>query len=321
MKRFDPRDATELGLGMRGTLGGDAFELVGRTHVVSRGGARWNEWRAVLASGREGWLAEAAGRFYFFFEAPLVEVAAAPPGASVSARWVVVERDHARRVLSYGDAPPCNEEEEYRYVDLSGPEGRVATVDYGGDIARTFTGKCVTLDEIGLTAAREPVYPAVSAGARPKSEMAVGGTVLVQNTSYKLIATLVRSEPDDDARFVWEEHLLYRKGAGLVWLVELPDERRLADPVEPGAVDVRDGSARYDGRKWKKVHSALARTDGALGAMPWLPRVGEESRSIDYARKDRTLSVEHGEREVACAVSSPLDEAEVVYAPPKPARK
>ncbi len=325
MSKPDPKNATELALGMKGTLRGDAFELVGRAHVASRGGGHWNEWRAVFADGHEGWLAEAAARFYFMFEAPLLDVDTPPPGALASARWVVGERDHAKRVATYGDVAPLTPGDaahEYRYVDLSGPEGRVATVDYGDLHPRTFVGRKVTLAELSLAPAREPVYGKVARGQRPDSELAVNGSVSLAGTAYKIFATVVRSAPDadpedpseKDPRFSWLEHLLYLRGHGLSWLVELPDEYRLVEQVEAGAVEIRDGAARYAGATWKKTHSGLARTDGAWGMLPWVPRIGEESTAIDYEHKDRALSVEQNEREVAWAVSTPLDEDEVVYA-------
>jgi hypothetical protein len=309
-------DCTELLLGMRGKLDGETFELTGRAHVVSRGGGHWNEWRAKFADGREGWLAEAATRFYFMFEAPLVEVEPAVCGATVSARYVVSERDEAERVASFGDAAPPDGT-SYRYVDLSGDDGKAATVDYGDGLARSFIGRRVTLEELGLLAAREPTYLHVEEGEKPDSRFEVGTDISVQNAHYKIIASLVRSAPDDDERFVWEEHLLYRQGSGLVWLVELPDEYRLVTPVEAGAVEVRDGSVRFGGESWKKLRTGLARTDGVRGSLPWRARVGEEVTATDYAKKDRVLSVEQTAREVVWSVSVPLDESELVYAPPR----
>ncbi len=329
MSKYDPKNATELAVGMRGKLGKDTFELVGRAHVASRGGGHWNEWRAMFASGREGWLAEAAARFYLMFEAPLLDVDVPPPGALVNTRWVIGERDEARRVATYGDVPPLDEEaRDYRYVDLSGPDGRVGTVDYGDAHPRTFVGRKVTLAELSLAPAREPIYGKVALGEKPDSELAVGGSVSVKGDAHRLIATVVRSSPDDDPedpeekdpRFSWLEHLLYRKGHGLTWLVELPEEYRIVEQVEAGAVEIRDGTARYAGVTWKKTHSGLARTDGAWGALPWVPRIGEESTAIDYEHKARGLSVEQNQREVAWAVSTPLDEDELVYAPEHPTK-
>ena len=325
------RDCTELLLGMRGTYEGETFELTGRSHVVSRGGGRWNEWRARFADGREGWLAEGATRFYFMFEAPLVDVDAAEPGGAVSAKYVACERDVAERVAAFGDAEPPDGT-SYRYVDLSGENGKCATVDYGAGTPRTFTGRRVTLEEIALIAAREPVYPEVFAGAAPDSDYVVGTDISVQSThvgsgrsepaiaTYRIIATVVRSAPDDEAdeneseRFVWTEHLLYKQGSGLVWLVELPDEHRLVTIVEPGAVDVRDGSARFEGASWKKARSSLCRTDGVHGQLPWAVKLGEEVTATDYTKKDRVLSVERSGREVVWALSSPLEESDLVYA-------
>ena len=169
-------NATELALGMRGVLPkgitgdkDDSFELVGRAHVASRGGGRWNEWRAIFASGREGWLAEAAARFYFMFEGPLLDVDSPPPGGLVNARWVIGERDFARRIAAFGDVPVIEDEVDYRYIDLSGADGRVGTVDYGESVARTFVGQRVTLSEVGLSSVGEPTYAKFAKGDRPES--------------------------------------------------------------------------------------------------------------------------------------------------------
>jgi hypothetical protein len=312
----DEHDCTELLVGMRGKLDGSAFELVGRSHVVSKSGGHWNEWRAVLGKGREGWLAEAATRFYFMFETPLVDVTDAGAGATVSARYVVVERDEAERVASFGDVDPPDGT-KYRYVDLSGDDGKCATIDYAEDKARSFAGRRVTLDELGLIAAREPRYLDVREGSGPESELAIGGTISVEGTAYRIRATLVRSAPDDGERFTWEEHLLYKQGHPIVWLVELPDEWRLVTHVEPGAVEVRDGSVRYRGESYKKIHSGLARVDGAFGALPWKMRIGDEVTATDYGKKDVVLSIEQTAREVVWSHSVPLDESDLVYAAPK----
>ncbi len=196
-------------------------------------------------------------------------------------------------------------------------------MDYGDLHPRTFVGRKVTLAELSLAPAREPAYGKVALGEKPDSDLVIGTSISIKGSLYKILATVVRSSPDDDpedpededARFDWLEHLLYRKGQGLVWLVELADEYRLVEQVEAGAVEIRDGAARYAGATWKRTHSGMARTDGAWGALPWVPRIGEESTAIDYEHKGRGLSVEQNDREVAWAVSSPLDEDEVVYAP------
>src|SRR3954470_18487332 len=60
-----------LEVGLRGVYLGVAFELTGRAQLQHAAGGFWDEWYAAFTDGRWGWLAEAQGRFYLTFEAPL----------------------------------------------------------------------------------------------------------------------------------------------------------------------------------------------------------------------------------------------------------
>src|SRR5690348_11601741 len=61
-----PPDLSPLQRGTSGSWKGVAFELVGRVRVAWEDGS-WNEWCAVFADGRTGWLADAQGLLMISF--------------------------------------------------------------------------------------------------------------------------------------------------------------------------------------------------------------------------------------------------------------
>jgi hypothetical protein len=126
-----------LALGVRGRFRGRDFTLIGRLQL-DYGAGPWNEWYAAFDEGAWGWVAEAQGRAYLTFEKDvpgLPAYARAAVGSKIKAQMTtltVVERRRAKFVSAEGELPQIVVPgKEYRYVDLQGPNGAFATIDYG----------------------------------------------------------------------------------------------------------------------------------------------------------------------------------------------
>jgi hypothetical protein len=162
-----------LDVSLRGVYLGVAFELTGRAQLGHAAGGFWDEWYAAFADGRWGWLAEAQGRFYITFQIQVPAPNALPSFDSLQLGqqvWaipaqqppVVAEKGTARMLAAEGEIPYLvRPGETYAYADLSGHDGAFATLDYGEQPPLVFTGREVTLEELGLAQAtrtreREP---------------------------------------------------------------------------------------------------------------------------------------------------------------------
>src|ERR1043165_3530142 len=155
-----------LEVGLRGVYLGVAFELTGRAQLQHAAGGFWDEWYAAFADGRWGWLAEAQGRFYLTFQIQVPQPALLPsfdslqlgqPVWAIPAQTppVVAEKGTAQGLAAEGEIPYLlRPGETYAYADLSGHEGAFATLDYGEQPPLVFTGREVSLAELGLAGAR-----------------------------------------------------------------------------------------------------------------------------------------------------------------------
>jgi Domain of unknown function (DUF4178) len=143
-----------LQVGLYGRYRGKQFRLTGRTQMRHQAGGVWDEWYAAFDDGRWGWLAEAQGRYYVTFEV----AAAAPPferlrlGERVE-DLTVTEIGRAVLISAEGEIPwkPAPGY-EYDYADLSGTEGRFATIDYSEEPPKVFKGTETNLAELGIKA-------------------------------------------------------------------------------------------------------------------------------------------------------------------------
>ncbi|MEO6325090.1 MAG: DUF4178 domain-containing protein, partial [Thermoanaerobaculia bacterium] len=135
------------------------FEIVGRLQL-STGSGTWDEWSLAFQDGRAGWLSEAQGEFFLMLPMPPPK---APEFEDVEAgerldlapygNFLVVERRQATYVAASGElpfvAPPGA---VFRYADLSGTDGSLATLDYGDDAGLDdfYVGRKVQLAELGI---------------------------------------------------------------------------------------------------------------------------------------------------------------------------
>jgi hypothetical protein len=149
-----------LDLGMQGRYDGVKFELTGRAQLAHEAGGVWDEWYAHFADGRWGWLAEAQGRYYLTFEREWAgDTLQSFDGLNVGSTTVVpnagemtvAEKGTATAVSAAGEIPyRLTPGAENQYADLSGPDGKFATIDYGSDPPTVYAGKQVTLDDLGV---------------------------------------------------------------------------------------------------------------------------------------------------------------------------
>ena len=292
-------DATSLELGARGAFEKRPFRLVGAIHVVSRAGGHWNEWRAALDGGGEAWLAEAAGSYFWMREGALASWESATPGERLETHLVVIERGEATRVRTTGDVEPLKE--KYRYVDLSGPHGAFASVDWGDDPARTFVGRRVTLAELGLEPrAGERTFLRVK-GHDFDPFVAPGATVTLGATRFAVLGALGRSgheKGDKKNRYRWEEYLLWHPKLGVRWLVLSDGHWSVATPIDAGGVHEED---------FRPLGEGVARIDAAVGQFPWEVRVGQEAATADWVRAPNLLSRETTDDEVAWSLLTYLE--------------
>jgi hypothetical protein len=166
--------ASVLELGISGSYAGaPRFELVGRLQL-DYGEGTWDEWLMAFRNGSWAWLSEAQGRYHYLAESPLPPVPAfddvavgavvdlGPPGT-----FVVAEKRSARFVTARGELPfDVAPGTALNYVDLSGPGGGFATLDYGTSqqAEALYVGREVTLPELGITKLKEKA-PRRAAGA------------------------------------------------------------------------------------------------------------------------------------------------------------
>jgi len=141
-----------------GSWKGAPFQLVGRAQLAHEAGGRWDEWYARFDDGRWGWLAEAQGRFYMMFE--VEHSAAVAARARVgdeleipsAGRMTVSEVGRATYVAAAGEIPfRLGPGTKYDYADLSGPDGRFATIDYSDSVPAIYAGWGAALLDLGIS--------------------------------------------------------------------------------------------------------------------------------------------------------------------------
>ncbi len=155
-------DGSPVQLGTRGNYRGKRFEVVGRIQL-QYGRGYWNEWFLDFEDGTNGWLGEAQGDYAVSFvrEAggALPAFASLSPGMSVKvagAAWEVQDIESARCVSGQGELPFGFEGGyEAPVVDLSGADGKFATLDYSEQPPLVFVGEWLDFDALGFADLRE----------------------------------------------------------------------------------------------------------------------------------------------------------------------
>ncbi len=168
-----PETITPLQLGSTGSFDGAGFELIGRVRWrweqdgITAGG--WTEWLALFADGRHGWLAEAMGRYMVTMPVlPLPDDAIVPavanggriiPGVLSElggTSYRITDARAAFAVGSDGELPFAVATGGTLFsVDLANGAGGVASVQKHGLDVTVWTGRAVTLQELGPRNLRE----------------------------------------------------------------------------------------------------------------------------------------------------------------------
>ena len=152
-------DHSPLQLGTAGAYQGSTFTLVGRLQYRYAEGT-WNEWHALFASGKSGWLSEDNGRYVIAFDAPLSGAVPAATGLRVGApvqvdgqAWAVASVVAAKLLAAQGELPVKPElVHGFVVADLRSTRGEVGTLDYSEPAApRWSIGRSVALGELALT--------------------------------------------------------------------------------------------------------------------------------------------------------------------------
>jgi len=149
----------KVGMDARPQKGTHPFHIAGRLQLSTGEGA-WDEWYLAFADGTWGWLAEAQGGFWVM--TPVKPPQVPPyeqlqPGGTLDlgayGTFAIVEAREATYVSAEGElpfaAPPGS---VFRYADLSGTDGSLATLDYGDGpgLDGFYVGRPVALESLGI---------------------------------------------------------------------------------------------------------------------------------------------------------------------------
>ncbi len=155
-------DGSPIQLETRGEYKGKRFEVIGRIQLQYPQGF-WNEWFLDFEDGRNGWLGEAQGDYAvsFLIDNPgtLPGHGELKPGMSLSIASSPMEvRDiqTSRCISGEGELPfQVRGGYEAPVADLSGQEGKFATVDYSEEPPIVFVGEYVEFDDLRFVGLRE----------------------------------------------------------------------------------------------------------------------------------------------------------------------
>lgn len=149
----------KVGMDARPQKGTRPFHIAGRLQL-STGEGTWDEWYVGFTDGTWGWLAEAQGGFWLMtpVKPPAVPAfEALAPGETLDlggyGSFAVTEVREATYSSAEGElpfvAPPGS---VFRYADLSGADGSLATLDYGDGpgLDGFYVGKPVALESLGI---------------------------------------------------------------------------------------------------------------------------------------------------------------------------
>ncbi|HET7434033.1 MAG TPA: DUF4178 domain-containing protein [Thermoanaerobaculia bacterium] len=144
-----------LRTGLAGKFRGHGFRITGRTQMRHQAGGVWDEWYAAFDDGRWGWVAEAQGRYYVTFatkaDAPPHETLNLGDAISDVGNLVVNEIGTAQLASAEGEIPwRAEPNASYDYADLTGTDGKFATIDYSEEPPLVFAGHEATLAQLGL---------------------------------------------------------------------------------------------------------------------------------------------------------------------------
>src|SRR5688500_14108479 len=151
------------------------FRVAGRVQL-DHGKGPWDEWYLGFDDGRWGWLAKAQGDWYVTF--PVDGAGPMPPWSEMwpglqgnipgggDTPWTTGERGASLVLSAEGELPlVVRPGERGHYVDLHGPAGKFATIDYGDgtEPPRFYAGRRLAHTAIAWTVR--------GAGPRPEEKL------------------------------------------------------------------------------------------------------------------------------------------------------
>lgn len=150
-------DGSPIQLQTTGVFQGRSFCVLGRLQVSFPDGY-WNEWFLDFDRGETGWLGEAIGNYTVSF--PLTAPSKVPPfdsllpGQTITIeknRYYVKTLDTAEVVGAEGELPFRTAGGwKLRAADLTGDDGRFATIDYSEETPRVYVGWHVEMADLHL---------------------------------------------------------------------------------------------------------------------------------------------------------------------------
>ncbi len=146
---------------------------------------------------------------------------------------------------------------------------------------------------------------------------AVGNKGTLDGAIYEIVGRLIHDEGWGEYT---REYLLWNPKAGYRWLEEYEGNYVLMRPTQIGPskaiVDTAWPRSKVDvgGKEWtcyERGETSLAFVDGAL---PWLAKIGDKSKYVDFIDPPRMYSVETGKKELERFVGEHVDSEEVYAA-------
>lgn len=150
---------TALAPGDRGTFRGRSFSVEGRLVLQHPQGGTWEEYYALFDGRQPAWISEAQGFWHVvnavqFVPPPLQSIAVQMPvNIHPHGQFVVQEKNIGTFLSGEGELPFAAAPGTQRYfVDLAGPQGTWASIDYGDGTAQpqVFVGVQTTLAEFQI---------------------------------------------------------------------------------------------------------------------------------------------------------------------------
>lgn len=155
------RDLSPLQLGVRGSVDGKDFQIVGVLRKA-REGVRWNEWYLLFSDGTDGYLGEGNGFYQIYADPPQdvsLDASRLAPGVKIElggVQWSVIEAATAQVVAADGTLPfAATQGVATPYADLRSVDGRrVGTLDGVDTPPSLWVGRIVPLTALQLAGLR-----------------------------------------------------------------------------------------------------------------------------------------------------------------------
>jgi len=157
-----PFDVSPVQIGMRGSDGGQEFEVLGRIRWGWTDGS-WNEWLLLFADGSNAWLGDAMGQFMLLRERPMASVKSRTlrdimrgksvvPGQEVQVDQIKYQLSDMRDVvlLAAEGELPFTPKPGWRLtsIDLRGRGGECASLQFDTEEASFYAGRYERLSEL-----------------------------------------------------------------------------------------------------------------------------------------------------------------------------